>query len=65
MEAGLTFAGSPGALADGAGPKTLRHSGDNCDLFRIMQAVIRSTSGISDPQRRNASPLQYCCCSAV
>jgi hypothetical protein len=65
-DAGLAFAGSPeGALALGGGPKTLRHSGESCDLLRIMQAVMRSTSGISDPQRRSASPVQYCCCSAV
>lgn len=66
IEAGLACVGSPaGALAVGAGPNTLRHSGESCDWFRIMQAVMRSMSGISDPQRRNASPVQYCCCSAV
>lgn len=30
-----------------------------------MQAVIRETSGISEPHNRNASPMQACCCSMV
>jgi hypothetical protein len=30
-----------------------------------MQAVTRSTSGMSAPQRRNASSLQAACCSGV
>jgi len=51
---GLTLMGLPARAAGGAtassgsGPpwKNLRHSGESCDLFSIMQAVMRSTSGI-------------------
>jgi hypothetical protein len=47
------------------GLKNTRQSGESWDLFRIMQTVTRSTSGISELQRRNASPLQACCSSWV
>ena len=30
-----------------------------------MQAVIRDTLGISELQRRNASPVHICCASAL
>ena len=49
----------------GSGSKNTRHCGDSCCLFRAMQAVMRSTSGISGPQSRIASGLQACCCSSV
>src|SRR5262249_19840233 len=53
------------AAAPGAGPNCARHSGESCVLLRTMQAATRSTSGISEPQSRKASPLQACCCSGV
>jgi hypothetical protein len=68
--AGRIAIGPPAALAEtssGSGPdlNCARHGGESCDLFLIMQAVMRSTSGMSEPHRRNASPVQACCCSAV
>jgi hypothetical protein len=52
--AGLMLSGLPAAagaaVASGSGLKNARHTGVNCDLFLIMQAVTRSTSGISAPQ---------------
>lgn len=45
--------------------KSARQPGDNWDLFLIMQAVMRPMSGISELQRRNASPPHACCCSKV
>jgi hypothetical protein len=67
--AGLMLSGLPAAagaaVASGSGLKNARHTGVNCDLFLIMQAVTRSTSGISAPQSRNASGLQACSCSGV
>lgn len=68
-DAGLMLSGRPaatGAIADsGSGLKKARQPGDSCDLFLIMQTVMRSTSGMSALQRRNASPLHACCCSGV
>jgi len=49
----------------GAGPEEDRQPGLSRDLFLTMQTVTRSTSGISALHKRNASPLQACCCSAV
>jgi len=47
------------ADADCAGlPKTLRHPSLKCARCRRMQAVIRSTSGISDEQSLNTSGVQ-------
>src|ERR1700687_4417055 len=64
--AGLMLSGLPAATADsGSGLKNARHPGVSCDLFLIMQAVTRSTSGISALQSRNASGLQACCSSSV
>jgi hypothetical protein len=66
--AGAMLMGSPeGAAAVGSGPalNKRRHSGESCDLFWIMQAVMRSTSGIKAPQSRMASGWQACCSSAV
>jgi hypothetical protein len=66
--AGLMPIGAPaGAAAASSGPglKYTRHSGESCDLFLTMQAVTRSTSGISGPQSRNASLLQAACSSWV
>ena len=68
--AGLIAIGRPAGVAalssdSGPGLKNARQHGESWDLLRIMQAVTRSTSGISGPHRRNASPLQACCCSGV
>ena len=57
--AGLITIGRPAdaaALASGSGPglKNARQPGESCDLLRTMQAVTRSTSGISgaaEPER--------------
>src|SRR6185437_1082487 len=63
---GLMFIGAP-ASATGSGParKKTRQPGESSALRAIMQAVTRSTSGISELQSRNASPVQACCCSGV
>src|SRR5438034_228471 len=64
--AGLMLSGPPaaaGVAVDSDSLKCARHPGVSWDLFLIMQAVMRSTSGISAPQSRNASPLQACRCS--
>jgi hypothetical protein len=45
--------------------KNTRQPGLSSALLRIMQTVMRSMFGISDPQTRNASPVQACCCSGV
>jgi len=65
---GLMLTGVPaGAEAASSGPglKYTRHSGESSDFFATMQAVTRSTSGISELQSRNASPLQAACSSWV
>ena len=43
-------------LGCGSCRKNTRQPGESCGRFLTMQAVTRSTSGISGPQRRNASP---------
>jgi hypothetical protein len=54
------------AAATGSGDlKYTRQPGLSWALFLIMQTVTRSTSGISGPQSRNASPVHACCCSGV
>ncbi len=66
--AGLMLSGLPaatGVAAASGSLKNARHPGVSWDLFLIMQAVMRSTSGMSALQRRNASPLQACSCSGV
>ena len=56
----------PLAASRGSGPRNCaRHCGESCDLLAVMQAVTRSTLGISELQRRNASPVQACSCSGV
>jgi hypothetical protein len=67
--AGLIAIGLPGG-ADvawlGSGPlNCARHGGESWDFLATMQAVTRSTSGISELQRRKASPVQACSCSGV
>jgi len=52
--------------ATGSGDlKYTRQPGLSSDLFLIMQAVTRSTSGIASPHRRNASGEHACCSSGV
>jgi hypothetical protein len=65
--AGLMLSGFPagGVTVASFSLKNARHPGVSWDLFLIMQAVMRATSGMSAPQRRNASPLQACSCSGV
>jgi len=54
-------------LSSGSAParKYTRQPGESCDLFWIMQAVMRSTSGTYAPHSRIASGVQACCCSGV
>ena len=68
--AGRITIGRPADRAEtssGSGPdlNCARQGGESCDLFLIMQAVMRSTSGMSALHRRNASLVQAFCCSAV
>jgi len=53
------------AVCLGPGLKYTRHPGESSDFLLTMQAVTRSTSGISELQSRNASPLQAACSSWV
>jgi hypothetical protein len=63
---GLMLVGAPAAtLGSGSGLNWARHGGESWDLLRTMQAVTRSTSGMSELQSRNASPVQACSCSGV
>src|SRR5258708_22132451 len=59
--AGLMLRGRPAAAAEtwgsGSDLKYARQPGVSCDLFLTMQAVTRSTSGTSAPQRRSASSV--------
>lgn len=45
--------------------KTARQPGVSWDLFLTMQAVMRSTFGMSELHSRNASPVHACSCSGV
>jgi hypothetical protein len=68
-DAGLMLSGRPAAtgvtVATGSGLNWARQPGLSCDLFLAMQAVTRSTSGISAPHSRNASFVHACSCSGV
>jgi hypothetical protein len=64
MRTGLRAAAT-GAATGSGDLKYTRHWGLSSDFFLIMQAVMRSTSGIASPQRRNASGVHACCCSGV
>lgn len=68
--AGLIAIGLPaGAEAArlGSGPdlNCARQGGESCDFLATMQAVTRSTLGISELQSRKASLVQACSCSGV
>jgi hypothetical protein len=55
---------APTGVARAAGSrKNCAQPGLNCVRFWIMQAVTRSTSGITALQSRKASPVQSCCWS--
>jgi hypothetical protein len=66
---GLMLIGLPAVagvtIGSGSGLKYTRQPGESWDLFLIMQAVMRSTSGTNSPQSCMASPLQACCSSGV
>ena len=50
----------------GSGPlNCARQGGESWDFLASMQAVTRSTLGISELQRRKASLVQACSCSGV
>jgi hypothetical protein len=53
------------ALGSGSDLNCARQTGESWDFLATMQAVTRSTSGISELQSRNASPVQACSCSGV
>ena len=63
MVSGLPAGVAAAALGSGPERKNARHCGESCDFFATMQAVTRSTSGISDEQRRKASGWQAACSS--
>jgi len=66
--AGLMLRGIPaltGVTAGSGSRKKTRQPGVSWSLFLIMQAVTRSTSGMSELHSRNASSLQAACCSGV
>ena len=68
--AGLIAIGLPAGplearLGSGSGLNCARHGGESCDFLATMQAVTRSTFGISELQRRKASLVQACSCSGV
>ena len=66
---GLIAIGLPAGLDEaslGSGPlNCARQGGESCDFLATMQAVTRSTLGISELQRRKASLVQACSCSGV
>ena len=66
---GLIVRGRPAGAAVarlGSGPRNCaRQGGESCDFLAAMQAVTRSTLGISELQRRKASLVQACSCSGV
>jgi hypothetical protein len=53
------------AAGSGSGLNCSRQAGESWDFLATMQAVTRLTSGISELQSRNASPVQACSCSGV
>jgi hypothetical protein len=59
----VVFAVGPGAA--GGASNTAWQPLLSCEYFRVMQAVMRSTSGMYSPQRRIASPEHICCCFGV
>ena len=62
---GLPAGAAVAWLGSGSGLNCARHGGESCDFLATMQAVTRSTSGISELQSRKASLVQACSCSGV
>ena len=62
---GLPAGAAVAWLGSGSGLNCARHGGESCDFRATMQAVTRSTSGISELQSRKASLVQACSCSGV
>ena len=52
-------------LGSGSGLNCARQGGESCDFLATMQAVTRSTFGISELHSRKASLVQACSCSGV
>lgn len=65
MLIGLLGAAAGASASLGSERKNLRHCGESCARLATMQAVMRSTSGISELQSRNASGWHACCSSSV
>jgi hypothetical protein len=69
---GLIAIGLPAGAAvawlgsgSGSGLNCARQAGESCDFLATMQAVTRSTFGISELHNRKASLVQACSCSGV
>ncbi len=62
---GLPAGAAAASLGSGPDLKCARHPGESWDFLATMQAVTRSTSGISELHSRNASLVQSCSCSGV
>ena len=58
-------AGADAARLGSGALNCARHPGESWDFLATMQAVTRSTLGISALQRRKASLVQACSCSGV
>lgn len=62
---GLPAGAAAARLGSGSGLNCARQGGESCDLLATMQAVTRSTLGISELHNRKASLVQACSCSGV
>jgi len=62
---GLPAGAAVARLGSGSGLNCARHGGESWDFFASMQAVTRSTLGISELHSRKASLVQACSCSGV
>jgi len=62
---GLPAGAAAARLGSGSGLNCARQGGESCDFFATMQAVTRSTFGISELHSRKASLVQACSCSGV
>ena len=62
---GLPAGAAVAWLGSGSGLNCARQAGESCDFLATMQAVTRSTFGISELHNRKASLVQACSCSGV
>lgn len=62
---GLPAGAAAARLGSGSALNCARQGGESCDFLATMQAVTRSTSGISELHSRKASLVQACSCSGV